>query len=165
MSVRFGAIPSLSIGRAGAWGGPGTPASAPVCEIQTDATTRFLLLDLQITFTNNNLSSSQIAFGLGFSATAGIGLSSASPQVENTGLTDVLPGVNIWSSWSQPPTVPANFFRRFTYTAGALQRSFLLDFPNGIKVQPSSSLSFWTAGAPTNLGTGVCIELNVIGDG
>src|SRR5215475_4015780 len=91
----------------------------PVFEMQTSPTDRICLLGIEMYQTNNTAGGLQQPFGLGRSATPGVGVLSSSILRENSGDTTVLPNCTFYTQWASYPSIPTNYLRRMTANMSA----------------------------------------------
>lgn len=126
--------------------------AGPLLEIQTGPTDFCGILELSFSLTGAN-NGGQVAYvaGVGVPAAKGIGTVAGSFALENTELTDSLPGTVVYTQWSRAPTAPTTFLRRMTTnnaqasstTRGPRSPEFRVKFPQGLKMQPSTSMVLW----------------------
>ncbi len=122
----------------------------PVLEIQTGPTDYCSILEIEFQMQQNNQAGAQISFGVGKPQAQGVGYSISRNALigENALLTNTSPGVQVFTDWSKQPTVPLNYFRRWTSSGAATtgQRTIpiRLRFPAGLKMAASSSIVVWS---------------------
>lgn len=142
------AIASLSVRTTG------VTAATAAWEIRTDANTRAVLLELGLTL---NAATASV-FGLG--RPQAIGITPTSP-------VDFLPedpafafAANTMLSalaWATGPTVPLNFFRRWSGPA-TIGSGIIWTFPRGLNIPVSSSIVLW------NIATGSVVDVYAVLD-
>lgn len=125
----------------------GANPSGPIIEIQSSATDYLILTELsvaQAVFTAANTA----VYGLGFSSSAGVGFGAQTVIFEDSGNNSAKSVASLFCSWTKFPGIPTNFLRRrtaITQGATAANNSYpiIWRFPNGLKLNPSSSLVLW----------------------
>jgi len=120
---------------------PTNAAAFPLFEIRTSPTDRANLMFC--TMSNTQMNAGGIYwFGIGQPAAAGvIPLTTYSLQPDDPG--DPVSNIVVATDWTVPPTIPAQFFRRFSVTTSAF--SCIRDFAlvRGLMIPPNSSFAMW----------------------
>lgn len=130
-------------------------ASSPVLELQTGPTDFLCLLEISASVTFGLQQTAAYDVGLGVPAARGVGFNPSPFAVENSELTDALPGCQLYTQWTKAPTAPANYLRRMVtnpWNGGSVMRKVLnFRFPQGLKIGPSSSLVLFLLSSTTNI--------------
>ncbi len=138
-------------------------------ELQTGPTDYLNVMSVEGLMTSSNSGVSTQTVGLGIPAARGVGINSNIFVKENPYITDALPGCTLYSQWSIQPTASTNYLRRVSLNiqsnaATGLRIPILFNFPNGLKLAPSSSLVLWMIATNTPI-LMAPYDLSIIVDG
>ena len=126
--------------------------AAACLEMRTTTTDRPRIMEIGISLVT------AAATIIGIGRPAAIGVTPTSPQTvlpEDPG--DPVGTITTALAWATPPTVPANFFRRWSFPA-TVGAGVILTFPRGLIIPISSSLVLW------NILGGATLDVHVVVD-
>lgn len=138
--------------------GSNSGVTGPLLEIQTSPTDFVVVTEIILgkLVGKSGTGNTSFVIGVGRPAAIGVGINPNSFLYNDKGNSTSPPSASIYTWWTKPPTIPANFLRRFTLQLALGQPqipSFF--FGRGIKIQPSSSLVVWLITSAN--ATGVCL--------
>ncbi len=131
-----------------------TNLALPICEIQTGPTDYLSLQEIMIGCPAGS-NSGTYTLAVGVPANKGVGINGISLQQTDAGCTNSSVGARLYKDWTNPPSVPSTYLRRYTYdhvaTVGTrVFQTVLFRFRRGYKMATSGSLAvFAISGSAT----------------
>lgn len=138
----------------------------PLFEIQSGPTDYAIINGIVFHWNPRASANPTLTMGVGVPAARGVGINGIAFLNGDGGNNNSNSGLRIYSQWNTLPTVPTNFMRRLSISfSNGHWATIPFRFSKGIKMQPSTSLVFWSIAASAAFSVPVLLSLELTGDG